>query len=624
MEMPGQEEYLAAQRMGLRDSKAAAAAGEDPYLKVLPGDPEELAVRRENMGLVEIPSELIVGTCNDLRKNTFSPGFYPLLEQDSEFANKWARLCQAHLNEGIRDPIKVVEYLNRFYVVEGHKRVSVLKYFGAITVPGMVTRLLPKPSQDPEVAAYYEFINYYQMTGLYYPIFRRPGEYGELLEALGRRQRDPWSAEEIQSFRNFYFMFRDACMRDSADPRYVPVAFLVYLSIFGYRESRGKTSMQIAKELPMIKQEVLNRLNHAGATLMLEDIVKKPLFSLPITDRLCVAFIHAGSSENSTWVYDHECGRYQLESTLRDHVYTMAYENALTREAAERAVQDALNKGADLIFTTHPSLMPASMKYAVLHPEVRFFNCSLNTSTPSVRTYYPRLYEAKFIKGAIAGTLARDGRIGYVAGTPIPGAIAAINAFAQGVQMVNANARVVLAWDCLKEGGGLESLLDKGIVYIDDKDRLAANTGTRSRELHNLALIYCDWGRFYESLVRRVLDGSWKREAKGGGAISYWWGMGQKAVDVLCSRRLPSGTRRLASLLRDALRLERLDPFYGELMNQQGKLVYGQDSTLPAGQILAMDWLTNHVDGHIPQSGEFTAQAREMLRIYGMEKGRTE
>ena len=153
--MPILEEYHNALRLGQKEVKAAAARGEETGLRILPGDPEELAMRRESLGVVEVPSELIVGTCNGLRRISFSPSFYPVLEADSEFAGKWIALCQAHLNEGIRDPIKAVEYLNRFYVVEGHKRVSVLKYFGAITIPAVVTRLLPRPSDKPEVAAYY-------------------------------------------------------------------------------------------------------------------------------------------------------------------------------------------------------------------------------------------------------------------------------------------------------------------------------------------------------------------------------------------------------------------------------------------------------------------------------------
>lgn len=618
------EEYHNALRLGQKEVKGAAARGEETGLKVLPGDPEELATRRESLGVVEVPSELIVGTCNNLRKNSFSPGFYPVLEADSEFAGKWAVLCQAHLNEGIRDPIKAVEYLNRFYVVEGHKRVSVLKYFGAITIPAVVTRLLPKPSDDPEVTAYYEFLNFYQMTGLNFLVYKRPGEYQELLEAMGLPNREAWSAEEIHNFRSFYYMFRDACLRENPDQHYVSQAFLVYIKLFGYQASRGKLSTQIARELPMIRQEVLNRLENAGTTLMLEDVaVRKPLFTFPITERLCAAFIHSGSSETSKWVYEHECGRYLLEDTMHDQVYTLSYENAATDQAAEEAIADAVKKGADLIFTTDPSLLLVSVKQAVRHPEVKFFNCSLNNSYPSVRTYYPRLHEAKFIKGAIAGTLSRSGWLGYVADYPTFGTIAGINAFAQGARMVNANARVVLAWDSLKEGGGIDSLRAKGIVYIDYLDRLAANAGPRSRELHNLALIHCDWGRFYQSLVRRVLDGSWKKETRGNSAISYWWGINQKMVDVICSRRLPAGTRRLAGVLRDAIRAERLDPFYGVLMNQQGHVVYGENAPLPAQQILSMNWLSTYVEGSIPKPEELTDRARELIHIQGAEEERT-
>lgn len=618
--MPILEEYHNALRLGQKEVKAAAARGEATGLQVLPGDPEELAMRRESLGVVEVPSELIVGTCNGLRSSSFSPGFYPVLEADSEFATKWASLCQAHLEEGIRDPIKAVEYLNRFYVVEGHKRVSVLKYFGAITIPAVVTRLLPRPSDDPEITAYYEFLNFYQMTGLNFLVFKRPGEYRELLEAMGRPSQEPWSAEEIHSFRSFYYMFRDACIRESADQRYISLAFLVYVKLFGYQASRGKLSTQIARELPMIRQEVRNRLENAGVALMLDDVVKKPLFTLPVTERLCAAFIHAGSSETSRWVYEHECGRYLLEDTMHDQVYTLSYENAVTDEAAEAAINEAVEKGADLIFTTDPSLLLASVKQAVRHPEVKFFNCSLNNSYPSVRTYYPRMYEAKFIKGAIAGTLSRSGWIGYVADYPTFGTIASINAFAQGARMVNANARVLLSWDSLKEGGGIDSLRAKGIVYIDYLDRLAANAGPRSRELHNLALIHCDWGRFYQSLVRRVLEGSWKKESQGSRAITYWWGINQKTVDVLCSRRLPAGTRRLAGVLRDAIRAERLDPFYGVLMNQQGHVVYGDDGPLPAQQILTMNWLSSYVEGSIPKPEELTDRARELIRVQGAEE----
>ena len=103
------ELYQKALRQGLREVK-----GNGALLNVLPVDPDDTGLRRESLGVVEIPAELIDGTCNALRREAFSPSFLPLLPLESEFAKKWISLCEAHLAEGIRDPIKVVEYLNHF------------------------------------------------------------------------------------------------------------------------------------------------------------------------------------------------------------------------------------------------------------------------------------------------------------------------------------------------------------------------------------------------------------------------------------------------------------------------------------------------------------------------------
>ena len=64
----------------------------------------------------------------------------PILDEETEFAIKWSNLADAQINEGIRDPIKAFEYMNRYYVLEGNKRVSVLKYYNAVSIPAYVTR----------------------------------------------------------------------------------------------------------------------------------------------------------------------------------------------------------------------------------------------------------------------------------------------------------------------------------------------------------------------------------------------------------------------------------------------------------------------------------------------------
>lgn len=612
------EEYRKALKLGQKDIRASHSRGKATRIAVLPEKVEAQAVRRESMGIIEIPADLLVGTCNELRQDAFSPGFYPTLPEDTEFSFKWENLCKAHMEEGIRDPIKAVEYLNRFYVIEGHKRVSVLKYFGAAAVPGMVTRLYPKPSDDPEIVAYYEFLDFYHMTGINYVVYKRPGEYRELMECLGLKDREPWSAEQIYQFRSFYYMFRGACVREGLDAEFVPIALLVYLKIFGFHVSLSKNTFEIMKELPRIKPEIYNRLENAGTTLMLDDDVKKPLLPtlLSVNSKVRVAFIHGSSASRSKWVYAHEYGRSNLENAMSDQVETIAFEDIVTEEQALEALEQATRAGSDMIFTTSPLLLMPSVRHAVLHPEVKILNCSLNTNFSSIRTYYPRFYGAAFMQGALAATLSPDDRIGYIEDYPLYGSVANINAFAQGARLINANARVYLEWNHLKDHDPMAALQARGITYIDQMGRLAATPGVHTNGPHQLALIQIRWGRMYRSFVRRLIEGSWRKEQQGNSAISYWWGMNEGIVDVLCSRRLPVGTRRLMGLLQDSLHAGRLDPFYGMLMDQQGH--YDQDVPLPAHQILTMEKISDIVEGRLPSFEELDEKAQKLVAMQGL------
>ena len=56
------------------------------------------------------------------------------------------------------------------------------------------------------------------------------------------------------------------------------------------------------------------------------------------------------------------------------------------------------------------------------------------------------MHEAKFLMGAIAGAMAENDRLFYLADYPMFGTIANINAFAIGAKMTNPRAKVYLDW----------------------------------------------------------------------------------------------------------------------------------------------------------------------------------
>ena len=134
------QSYQQALKLGQKEYKNCVHRDLHPYIQALP--PEKLQLSQSKLGVMDIPIYLVVGSTEEARCNSFSPGFYPLMGQDSEFAMKWISLCGAQFDEGIHDAIKCYEYLGHFYVQEGNKRVSVLKSVAAGEKCGVSERCL--------------------------------------------------------------------------------------------------------------------------------------------------------------------------------------------------------------------------------------------------------------------------------------------------------------------------------------------------------------------------------------------------------------------------------------------------------------------------------------------------
>ncbi|MDD7642488.1 MAG: hypothetical protein PUK75_08450 [bacterium] len=105
---------------------------------------------------------------------------------------------------------------------------------------------------------------------------------------------------------------------------------------------------------------------------------------------------------------------------MKEQIITTVFSGVGCEQQAAETISDE-TQNYDLVFTTSPRLLNASVQAALAIPKANILNCSLNTSHPSVRTYYARIYEAKFLMGVIAG--CQTYRIGYVADYPIHGII---------------------------------------------------------------------------------------------------------------------------------------------------------------------------------------------------------
>ncbi len=591
------------------------------------------------LGLVQIPAEQIVGTKSAARSAAFSKGFYPLLKADTEFAAKWMALYQAHLDEGIREPVKAYEFMNRFYIEEGNKRVSVLKFVGAVSVLGTVTRIIPPHSEDKETRIYYEFMDFYHLSGVNYIWFSQPGSFAKLQYLLGKRPDEEWSDDDKLDFSSAYTRFSaEFEARGGKKLEVLPGdEFLSFIGLYGYEVIKNMTAAELKEKLAKSWDEFKLLRTEQSLELQMdpadEKDIKKNIFErlFPISvPKQKVAFIHEETAETSAWTYAHELGRLHLQQMFSDQVSTACYDNG-SEENAEELLEAAVQNGSNLIFTTSPIFLKASLKAAIEHPEVKILNCSLNTSHRHIRTYYGRMYEPKFLMGAIAGALSENGKIGYIANYPIFGMAASINAFALGAKMVNPRAKIYLEWSTLKNHDVEQSFAQKGIRYISGRDMIAPDSANRQFGLYrmgengpwSLAMPVWHWGKFYEKMIWNIMDGSWKyddasNETKG---LNYWWGMSAGIVDVICSQHLPIGTARLIELLKKTICSGEFNPFSGILYSQQGIVQKDAGKALSPEEIITMDWLAENVIGSIPQKDALVEKAKAVVSLQGLVEG---
>ncbi|MDO5133510.1 MAG: BMP family ABC transporter substrate-binding protein [Eubacteriales bacterium] len=696
------EDYEKAKKLGERAYRRALVRGEYPYLPALEDMLREAGRFPEiSLGLAEIPLELVVGTRTSGRQNAFASNFMPLMGENTEFAAKWSALVDAQVEEGIREPVKAYEFMNRFYIEEGNKRVSVLRYLGAVTIPAQVIRIRPPRDASVQSRIYYEFLDFYQVTHMFEITFSEPGRYEQLAQILGRDLRDPWPDELLEKLHAGYTAFRAAYLARGGGklPQTIADALLVYLRIYSLDSLLRDGEGEIDRRLVRLWQEFLAAL-HPGEIALIENredaeavrkerpiekaarLVEKTVEKtgaagvagaaqiagtvagaaaglsaggnaaeakaevkaevsrktkeaiesgishvvpqiLTETEQriispahpLKIAFIHDRDVENSGWVYGHELGRNHLREAFGSLVVTLSFENCADEESIFEAFETVRQENCGLVFTTSSSLVQPSLRFAVDNPGVKVLNCSLKQAPRAIRFYYGKMYEAKYLTGALAASLTDDHRIVYTAGRRDQAAVSSVNAFALGAQLIDPYCRVSLRWsgddeEIRETGGPGETGNARGIHVFSDLDMVRLRDENRRYGLYlredgggfrRLAASIWNWGAFYEIVVRRVMDGTYDSipAQQKDRAVNYWFGISSGIIDILLSEHLPAPSYRLVELLRAGIAEGRVHPFAGQLRAQDGTMHGEKDSVLPAEEIISMDWLVENVDGEI-------------------------
>jgi basic membrane protein A and related proteins len=327
-----------------------------------------------------------------------------------------------------------------------------------------------------------------------------------------------------------------------------------------------------------------------------------------------VGFVYVGPVGDYGYSYQHDQGRLALEKAL--DVKTTYVESVAEGADAERVIRQLASSGNDIIFTTSFGYMNPTVKVAKMFKKVKFEHATGYKRAPNVSTYSSRFYEGRAVLGTIAGKMTKTNVVGYIGSFPIPEVIRGIDAFTLALRKVNPKATVKVVWvnswyDPGKEGDAAKTLIDQGVdIITQHTDSPAPLQVAEKRGVYGfgqasdmrsfapkaqLTSIIDNWGDYYISRVKALMDGSWKSQ-------DTWGGIKAGMVEIApYGDAVPADVRKLADEVKQSIADGSFHPFQGPIKNQQGKLVVKEGEVIPDKELAGLNWYVEGVEGSIPK-----------------------
>ena len=272
-------------------------------------------------------------------------------------------------------------------------------------------------------------------------------------------------------------------------------------------------------------------------------------------------FVYVGPIGDYGWTHAHDQGRKIVDKKY--NWLNTVYLESVPEAEASSAIENLINQGCNVIFTTSFGFMDATLEAAKQHPDIIFFHCSGYKRYKNMGTYFAEFYQLYYLNGLMAGALTKTGKAGYVAAYLIPEVVRHINAFALGFRET-AKAR---GFDDPKV-----YVLEIGAWYNPDKAREFARVLIERYDCDALAFTedspaviqYCQelfeskgklvyafahyspmlsygrnvtlsgqlvhWEVIYEDILVKIHNGTYNTTNLEN--VDYWWMLGEGAVEL--------------------------------------------------------------------------------------------
>ncbi len=311
--------------------------------------------------------------------------------------------------------------------------------------------------------------------------------------------------------------------------------------------------------------------------------------------------------------YMTDLGLMAAEEHFKDDIEITRVENVTGSDECIDKMQMLIDEGNSLIIANSYEHMNYMKEVADNNPDVYFENCSGYISSENMHNYYGRMYQMRYLTGMIAGAMAKNGKIGYVASFDTPEVIRGINAFTLGARSINPNAEVLVEWtntwyEPSLERRAADSLLDRGVDVIAqhqdstqpalaaiERNKYAigynADFGELIGDERILVSSVWNWENYFIPVIESIMNGTWNENDK-----AYWGGIEDGIVSI--SKISPLVPSSVKSKVKDAyskMKDGSFDVFWGEIRDNEGKIRQEKGEKMSDEEMLSLDWLVEGV-----------------------------
>ena len=336
-------------------------------------------------------------------------------------------------------------------------------------------------------------------------------------------------------------------------------------------------------------------------------------------DEIKVGVIHLSDpAEGSGYTYTHDLGIQGMQQNLNlsdDQIVRKINISDTDADATRAAIQECIDEGCNIIFTTSWGYMETTAEMAEEYPDIYFSHgTGYMSNGKNFNNYFGRIYQARYLSGIVAGMNTKSDKIGYVAAMDSTNSevTGGIDAFAMGIYSVNQNAKVYVkvtnSWfDPDGEKAAAETLLNMGCDVIaqhcdtEYPQTLAQEKGVYSIGYNSdmsknapeacLCSVIWNWSAYYTSAVQSVIDGTWD-------GSNYYGGMNENLVGLTSLADFcADGTAEKVEEAKAAILSGENGVFDGVIETNTGETVGKEGKTLDDATITGgIDWYFKTVE----------------------------